>query len=378
MLIIATSPNAILRNGSPDKGLVQALIEASKAGNPVGLFSNHAEPYWFHGHFAGSGVQFIREPGRQSGQCLLHNAEKFNIAPHDILVLASSLADLQMGKNAGAVVLGGDWAIDRQVRALGVSVNDAAEFSRVVSLCSQWPGGWWFNGAGSRYTVFALADLSTMYKGDAQQEFGNRLTAVVKQGGAQLKALVAVVARSLLANGYGKLEDTVWGVYPSSSSTNDDTEVLSDFTHRLRTTVSRVRYAKKGEPLFFRHAPSVKRSRSGGNRTDPSNQVETMHLNPFYSESGRLVGKNVVIVDDCTTYGLSFGVAEAFLRAAGAKSVTGVALGKFGNQLQSYRIEIKSDPFAPVQRGGYSGGAVADYPGTANYSAQQALLNLLS
>lgn len=378
MIIVATSPNALLKDGVPDKALIKALIAAKKAGNPVGVFSNHAEPHWFAANFTDSGVQFLHEPGRQSGECLQFNAEKFKIQAHDVIVLATTDADLQMGKNAGAVVLAGGWTQDRQVQALGVHVADATEFSRVIDLCSNWPGGWWFSGAGQRYKVFALADLSTMYKGDAQQEFGNMLKAVVKRGGVQLKALVAVVARSLLAEGYGSMGDLVWGVYPSSGSSNDDTEVLSDFTHRLRTTASRVRFAKREEPLFVRHTASVKRSTSGGDRLDPSNQVETLHLNPYYKQNGRLKGKNVVIVDDCTTYGLSFGVAEAFLRAAGAKSVTGVALGKFGNQLKSYRIEIKSDPYEPVKKGLYSGGVVADYPGTESRASQQALLKLLN
>ena len=43
-------------------------------------------------------------------------------------------------------------------------------------------------------------------------------------------------------------------------SANNDSEVLSDFTHRLRTTVSRVRFAERNQPLFIRHAHSIKRS----------------------------------------------------------------------------------------------------------------------
>lgn len=46
-----------------------------------------------------------------------------------------------------------------------------------------------------------------------------------------------------------------------------------------------------------------------------------MHLNPFYKDHQRLVGKNVIVVDDCTTYGVSFGVASALLRAGSNKSL---------------------------------------------------------
>mgnify|MGYP005724923915 CR=1 FL=1 len=60
------------------------------------------------------------------------------------------------------------------------------------------------------------------------------------------------------------------------------------------------------------------------------------------------MGRNLIVLDDCTTYGVSFGVAAALLRKADAASMTGIALGKFGNQIQYYDILIQNDPFAPV------------------------------
>lgn len=35
-------------------------------------------------------------------------------------------------------------------------------------------------------------------------------------------------------------------------------------------------------------------------------QVLSIHLNPFYEQSGRLTSKHAIVVDDCTTYGVSF------------------------------------------------------------------------
>jgi hypoxanthine-guanine phosphoribosyltransferase len=83
--------------------------------------------------------------------------------------------------------------------------------------------------------------------------------------------------------------------------------------------------------------------------------------------------KHVVVIDDCTTYGVSFGIAAAFLSKAGAASVTGVALGKFGDRLQYHKIDIDSDPFAPVVKGGFTAAAPAGFPGTNNNAAQQVL-----
>lgn len=163
-----------------------------------------------------------------------------------------------------------------------------------------------------------------------------------------MNALLAMVARSLLTQGVDSFPKLFWGVFPSSASDNSDSEVLSDFTHRLRTTVSKVRMARKGEPLFVRHKPSTKRSSAGSrtDRLDPTEQIETIHLNPKYR--GNLTGRNVIVVDDCTTHGVSFGVAAALLRKAGANSVTCIALGKFGRSLRDYQIDITSDPFQPL------------------------------
>jgi hypothetical protein len=380
MLIVLTSPDALLRHGALDQGLVDVLKQARAAGNPTALVSNHAQPHWFDTAFGGSGVQFIQERGRQGGEIVTLNAKKFSLEPFDALVLATKAVDVQMGKNGGALLVAGEWSLDPQVAALGVRITSAADLKQIIDLTAAWPGKWWFSADASHYNVRALSDLSTKKYGltGAQQAFAMALTSTVKNGGAKLNALLAVTARSLLMEGFGTKKDLVWGVYPSSKSSNDDTEVLSDFTHRLRTTVSRVRLAKKGEPLFIRHTPSSKRSAGGsGDRTNPSEQILTIHLNPYYAESGRLVGKHIVVIDDCTTYGVSFGVAAAFLRAADAASVTGIALGKFGSQIRYYEIDIACDPFKPVSAAKFktvSSGAMA---GATNSGAQSGLQNLI-
>ncbi|CUJ75412.1 Uncharacterised protein [Achromobacter xylosoxidans] len=378
MLIVMTSPDAILRNGRPDPALVAVLVKTKAAQNPVGLISNGAEPDWFAGAFAGSGVQFLHSPGRQRGDVVARNAAKFTLNPFDVLVLATKAEDVQMGKNGGAVLVAAGWSNAPEVRALGIRVDTAQQLQEVIDLTSGWAGQWWYSGRATRYQVRALADLSGYGKADAQVVFARRLTDTVKNGGSRLNALLAVTARSLLTDGTGSQQNLVWGVYPSSASGNDDTEVLSDFTHRLRTTVSQVRFAKRDEPLFVRHSPSSKRSQGGGgDRTDPTEQIQTLHLNPFYKANGRLKGKNVIVIDDCTTYGVSFGVAAAFLRKAGAASMTGVALGKFGNQLRHYDIDINVDPFAPVPGDGFTVTNIDQFDDGTNANSQQLLRDLI-
>ena len=371
-----TSPDAVLRGGVPDPALVQVLKDAAATGHPVGLISNHREPAWFAQAFGGSGVQFLQSIGRQSGDVVRQNAEKFKLQPFDIVVLATKGEDVQMGKNGGALLVGAAWSADAQVKALGVGVVDAGQFREVIQLTAAWTGQWWFTATAPRYRVLALSDLSGYGRSVTQQDFARRLTATVKNGGTRLTALLAITARSLLMDGTHAVKDLLWGVYPSSSSANDDKDTLCDFAHGLRTTVSRVRFSARGAPLFIRHKPSTKRSSGGGgDRTDPTEQILTIHVDPAYKT--RLAGKHVVVVDDCTTYGVSFGVAAAFLLKAGAASVTGVALGKFGNQLRHYEIDILTDPFEPVAAGGFNVVSQGSLAGTTNSFSQTALHALI-
>jgi hypothetical protein len=378
MLIIMTSPDAILSGGKPNPQIAQVLINAKAANNPVGLISNHGEPDWFASTFGYSGVQFLQSQRRQSGEIVAENATRLALNPFDVLVLATKDEDVQMGKNGGAVLVAAGWSTDREVKALGIRVDDAQQLQEVIDLTAGWSGQWWFSADQHRYKVRALADLSGYAVTNAQEVFGRKLTDTVKNGGSRLNALLAITARSLLSDGTISHKDLLWGVYPSSSSANNDSDVLSDFTHRLRTTVSRVRLAKRDEPLFIRHTASSKRSAGGGgDRNDPTEQILTIHLNPYYAKNNRLRDKHVVVIDDCTTYGLSFGVAAAFLRKAGAASVTGVALGKFGNRLHYHEIDISTDPFRPVVQGGFSATAPVAFLGSTNSAAQQMLRTLI-
>jgi hypothetical protein len=101
----------------------------------------------------------------------------------------------------------------------------------------------------------------------------------------------------------------------------------------------------------------------------------TIYLSPAYKAG--LKGKHIIVLDDCTTYGVSFGVATAFLRKAGAASVTGIALGKFGNRLDYLNIEISSDPFAPIPAGKVKLKSSTSFPRTTDSASQRSLVALI-
>jgi len=377
-MLLVTSPKALLINGQVDNSVAQVLIEAVRDNHIVGVTSNQAKPDWFDGIFAGTGVQFQQEIGRRDGGIIKRTAEKQGLAPQDVLVLAASQNDIAMGKNGKAVIVAAGWTNEPKVLDLGIQVATPNSLREILRLTSEWDGKWWFTGDGASFSLHVLSDLSTFGKDFDQQQFRSNLTNTIKNGGPRLNALLAMTARSMLAQGIGSLPRLLWGVFPSSTSNNSDSEVLSDFTHRLRTTVSNVRMARRGEPLFIRHRPSTKRSAAGAgvDRLDPCEQVETIHINPAYSTN--VAGRNVIVVDDCTTYGVSFGVAAGLLKKAGAESVTCISLGKFGRSLRDFQVQITGDPFKPLS---FKEGAICHanpfFSGQENSSSQAALKALL-
>lgn len=377
MLVLLTSPSAFFVNGNFVQPLVDALKQISATGNPVAVVSNHDRPEWFDACFSGSNVQFVRFEARQNGVVIGLIATNLKLKSYDVVVLAASDDDLHMAKNGKALLVAAGWCTNPKITRLGIRVANCAELVEVFNLTAGWMGHWWFEGANQLYSVKALLDLSTYGRDITQQIFGSKLTSVVKKGGSQLNALLTIASRSLLLDGIGDLEKLFWAVYPSSSSSNNGTDVLSDFTSRLRTSVSRVQFEKNSEPLFIRHTPALKRSTNKAvDRFDCSDQIATIHLNPKYKK--QIVGRNVIVVDDCTTYGLSFAVASAFLRAAGANSVLGMALGKFGNNIHSFDIKITSDPFQPVLAAGVISNGYTHLYGASNNMTQDVLKNLIA
>lgn len=375
MLIVITSPAALVRNGQIAQDVIQTLVRIRNNGNLVGVVSNQPKPAWFDAATGGQ-IRFIETDARQNGAIIRTIAANNKVSTHDILVLAVKAEDMQMAKNGRAVLVAAGWATDPQIRGLGLKINAAQELEQISYLTNGWNGKWWFEGAAANYSAHALVNLSTYGQGITQQIFAQKLTDTAKNGGARLAALLTVTARSMLMSNIDKVPDLLWGVYPSSGNTAGNDEVLTDFTHRLRTTTSRFRYAKPGQPLFIRHTASIKRSTNkGGDRTNPSNQLTTIHLNPFYK--GKINGRNVIVIDDCTTYGVSFGVAAAFLRKAGANSVHGIAIGKFGNQLSHYDISLLSNPFAPIEEGQFTVNSITPFNGNSDCTAQEALQGLI-
>lgn len=351
---LLTSPSVFPEDSAARAELIAALQSISQFAD-VGVVSNHSEPDWFAAEVDGAKVNFLRVAGRQQGTWLREAAAENGVSAHQVIVLAGSLDDIQMSTNNSALLVGAGWVDDEGVTERGLKVPHPNELEGLVKLYADWDGRSWYRAQGPSYTVEALCDVSTLRKGLEQERFGGLVTDAVKHATPRLNGLLAVAAGTLVRSGVIHEGDLLWGAYPSSKSTNEEEEAMCDFTHRLRTSLSRVWFAKREVPLFWRHQPAPKRSAGeGGDREDPTSEVESLHLNPYYRKGKRLRGRNVILLDDCTTYGVSMGVAAGFLRKAGALSVTCLAVGKFGRRLGCYDVKVNSSPFRPVEAGNWS------------------------
>ena len=361
----------------PHPGIVDAINAVAAAGSHVALISRHGEPPWFKQLFPTKTahifhvVDVTRGDGQVVQRVITGNPE-LKLSLDDFIVIGATDKDMHMAANARVLLLQPLWVPDREaaMHEYGVPFKAPADLPHVVELLTG-KVPWFFEHDDGFASIRALTNANTAYaSSQAIAELATSLKVYLKdehalRAGLQLHLLSSIYKTPELCV-KGAID--VWGYFPSSSSKNDDAELMAGITHRVRQPL-KVLTAKLGAPLLIRHTASAKRHVGGaGSRTDATGQLTTLHLNPAYKK--KLKGATVAVLDDFTTYGCSFGVTTALLRAAGAKRVHCIAIGKYGSQLRSYPIRITGDPFLPLQAKDFTLGPPALVTGSSNPQAQ--------
>lgn len=376
--LILTSKDAIWNKdaGAPYKGVVEALKSAHSLGCQTFVVSNHKKPVWLD-----ESLNFLTfqecgfRPPRQSGKIIqeLLEANEGKLLPSDIFILGADDEDMMMAVNSKTVLIRCEWAkpLGPKISDYGVPFSDPGAIPLVVKLL-EGREPWYFIHTGDFMTVYALTSAGTKFEADATMvKLVNALRGCLKNGSEEYhKGFVLHFLSSIYATDAFKEVD-VWGYYPSSASSNDESEVMADFC-----TLARETYKHRSHgPLFIRHTASAKRHMVGGDRTDCTSQLASVHLNPSYR--GRLEGKTVAVLDDYLTYGVSFGVASALLKKAGAARVLAVSMGKFGDCAKNYAIRIQDDDvYSPLKK--FSTKVIGDLSGDYTREAQTKFLNKFS
>jgi hypothetical protein len=318
--------------------------------------SNNPKPAWFDKFFAGKATFQHCHPlnggSRQRGkvvQGLLDaNQQKLNLQKSQVVILGYGELDVPMYANSQSVLIRCDWRSDlhEKIRPYGIPCPNVAALPQILKLLNE-EHPWFFTHTDAVCDTYCLTNAATRVGSDEElKALAAQLQSCLKAGNPKKRQeFIVHLLSSFYATEVFRTVD-VWSYYPSSKSKNDGSELISDFVELARTTFKK---RKKDHPLFVRHSPTAARHASPqANREDPATQIRSIHLHPDY-DGGFLRGKTVVVLDDYTTTGVSFSVAAAFLRKAGAAKVLAVAMGKFPRTSYIQEIELATTPFGPVQ-----------------------------
>jgi len=353
---------------SPYDGIQAILNSVLKDGNEVFLVSSHAEPAWLKKVFPKIKFQSCSFQERRNGQIVqdILDANKQDGLRHsDVVILGASDPDFFMAVNSRTLLCRCEWAPkgDR-IKFYGLPVREPKGIPTLVNILRD-KQPWYFQLQTSDLDIFALTDAGTITELNLRARIlKDKLKSCLKSGIVQnRKEFIAHLLSSLCATDAARAVDW-WGWYPSSEANNEDSEVMGNFCRFAQTTFGR----NTRGALFVRHKDAPPRHLQESNRTDPTDQIQTVHLNPKYR--GYLEGKTVAVLDDYTTHGLSFGVASAILKKAGVAKVLGIAMGKFGSRGEVYKINItQDDVFIPIT--GFQNRGYRDMVGTINTAAQK-------
>ena len=343
IMIISSSGIRNSVTGSVYPAVIEALRAIKAQGNEILLVSNRERPDWLDDSF--DFLHYIQFWKRQSGNII---PELIKHNPHlehkEFIVLGSSDHDLHMATNSKSLLIRCEWAeLGERMAMYGVPWSDPSSLPDLVSyLDDAYP--WHFVSHAEFLDVYALTNAGTHSERDEKiSALIDRLKRYLKDGvpgfksGITLHLLSSIYATPIFE------EVGLWSYYPSSASDNSGDEVMAELCSCARELYKK-RYS---EPVFLRHKASPKRHIEGGDRNNPTSQLDTVHLNPFYREKIR--GKVVAVLDDYLTRGVSFGVSSSLLMAAGAKKVVAVAVGKFGDCSNRYKIDLGGrDVFIPL------------------------------
>ncbi len=331
----------------------QKQINALAANHWFAAVSNNPKPRNFDSLF--KNVTFLYAPGlggpRQNGkfvaEVLKQNQATINLKKSQVVMLGFGELDVPMYVNSRSVLIRCDWRADihQKIKRYGVPCVSIDELPRVLKLLNE-DHPWYLTHEHEVCDTYCLINAATRVGNDKElQALAGQLQSCLKDGRPEKRSdFITTLLSSLYATDVFQNVDH-WTYYPSSRSSNNGGEIIFNFVDLARTTFSRKR--RPQNPMFIRHTRTAARHSTGGNREDPESQILSIHLHPDYKNSVR--GATVAVLDDYTTTGVSFSVASAFLRKAGATKVLAVAMGKFPRSSFIWDIELLNSPFSPVK-----------------------------
>ncbi len=326
----------------PYPGMVEVLEKARNAKYRVVLVSNHSAPTYLSQY---PFIEFFTCVRQRKD--FLQNLSTLTgtTNPGDYIVFGASDTDFYMAVNSKISLIVCQWSsgIGEAIQKYGLPISKPSALPNILTLLeSKTP--WYFQHTNGTVDIYALTKAGDYDENNVEMlRLIKRLRECLKAGDTKSQKMFLL---HLMSSVYATEElrnVDHWVTWPSSNSKNDHSDPIDYFARHLRHTYKKPESKKT---FFIRHEKAIKRSGGGAVRTDPTDQLNTIHINPEFKY--KIKDKTFVVMDDYLTYGLSFGVASSLLLKEGAKKVICLAMGKFGGQARKYKIKVtSSDVYKP-------------------------------
>ena len=326
--------------------VVNRLVDA---GHYCALVSNRNEkPSWLEEFSYSPNFKFLPVPGRKQKDKVRKLLRSCSVDWSKVLVVSCTDDDFVMSINSRLLFLVGRWSnkIGKRISQYGIKIDSPRCLLGAIELLSS-TEPWYYSYQSKAFSIYSMTNAGDHNSISEMKPIVSKLRNHLKCGDNTDKVIFNLLFISSLLKTPPCENIDYWAYYPSSSIKQKQDEIISSYAEIARASLSCK--AQHPHPIFVRHkAVQPRHSAGSSDRINPIDQVQSIHIHNHYE--GKLKDKTVAVVDDFTTYGTSFGVAEALLKKAGAKNVICFALGKFGNTTHKYEINAnRINPFKPIE-----------------------------
>lgn len=292
------------------------------------------------------------------------------------IVIGNRDKDFELAVNNKLLYIVPRWCTKIYDKSLeyGVIVNNLEQLEQIIKTVNN-QNNWYYHEVLKDGTeVYSL--LSGMYKiwniPPEEKELVIGFEKFLKKGETDYYQILYYHFLAAISNLDKFKSIDMWAIAPSSGL-NLNKNMLN-FKDKARCMMKK-KQTKKDDNLFLRHNSIEKShylSESERKRLGATRHFDSIYLNPDY----KVKGKNICIFDDYLTHGNTFEAMRNILRAAGAKNIIFVSLGRFRKPYIYQEYTMKGDFTKP--NGFTYKKKSSDYyiPYTSNEKARNEIVNL--
>lgn len=265
-------------------------------------------------------------------------SNKANIQQY--IIIGNRDKDFEIAVNNKLLYIIPMWCKEKNNKCIkyGVRINNLVQLDEIIKTVNNQSRWYYHDVLDDGTEVYSLTSGNTKLSGIStdEKEIVNGFEAYLKKGTIDYYEILFYHFLAGISNSKLFREIDMWGIAPSSGTTFS-VEMMS-FKDRARYLMKK-RFAKEGDNLIIRYTP-IKQSKmlasSIREKEGAGRLLSSMYLNPSYTVKGKVI----CIFDDYMTHGNTFEAIRNLLKAAKAKKIIFVSLGRFKRNYiyQDYQI----------------------------------------